>query len=249
MRRVTSCHFLLFCSLVTWGFAANCLVSAQDPTDAKLELSQLLPEGEVELEFLDVALSERGTELANRFLHDTDRQWLRSYIAKVAQPGQALPYHPNFGLSEEEYAEYLVAAKKMKFKPIGIKWKCLIQQKDRLLSFKPIGHRSAQLSSIRVHIDSSEAEASGVQLGRGEWRSHTEEGPAIGPWRGFTWRKETGSEAELLSGGDFQIVKLDILHLIGTEYVLVNQKIAEQNTGHQPTSREFMLRYRVPGLK
>ena len=52
-------------------------------------------------------------QFANKFAAGTDNAWLLKYIATVAKPGEPLPNHPNLGLTEEEYAEPLTAAKQM----------------------------------------------------------------------------------------------------------------------------------------
>ncbi len=164
-------------------------------------------------------------------------------IATVAKPGVALPYHSNFGLTEEEYAEFLAASK-----PVGVTWKCIIKVVDDIVSFEPVGHSAPRLTSIRFKIDSGDAKASGAYLGKGDWRSHDGVGSAIGPWRGYLWKKEVGDESMLASGGDFQLYKLDILHLIGTDYAFMSHKFAERRKGAAPVSQEFMLRFRNPEL-
>lgn len=214
----------------------------------QLQLSEFFPSGKIELEFLDVSMSKRGTELAAKFAGRTDNEWLQKYITEVAQPGKQLPYHPNFGLTEAEYNEFLSASKQMAVQPIGVTWECTIKVEDKIVSFEPIGHSSPRLTSIRFKIDSVDAKASGQYLGKGEWRTHDGKGSAIGPWRGYLWKKEIGDETKLASGGDFELYKLDILHLVGTEYAFMSHKFAERKAGKQPVSQEFMLRFRSPAL-
>jgi len=76
-------------------------------------MSRFFPAGPTEIEFLGVVMSDRGMQFANKFAAGTDNAWLLKYIATVAKPGEPLPYHPNLGLTEEEYAEPLTAAKQM----------------------------------------------------------------------------------------------------------------------------------------
>ncbi|MBB3209110.1 hypothetical protein FHS27_004946 [Rhodopirellula rubra] len=230
-------------------FLACCGTSSgQEADQQQIELSRFFPPGATEIEFLDVSMSDRGIELATKFATETDGAWLQEYVAKVAKPGQPLPYHSNFSLTEDEYEEFLTESMQRVVKPTGDKWECLIKIENNIVSFEPVGHSSPRISSIHFKIDSNEAKASGEYLGKGKWRANDGARSAIGPWRGYLWQKEVGEVSDIATGGDFQLCKLDILHLVGTDYAFMSHKFVERQGGEKPVSQEFMLRFKNPAL-
>lgn len=80
-----------------------------------------LPTGSVEVTILELAAPSRYVELAQRFQSalDENPEWLRGYIRDHRQPGQPLPWHANFGLTEQEYAELRRLGDEIRLRPAG----------------------------------------------------------------------------------------------------------------------------------
>lgn len=93
--------------------------SAKTPAEAA-ELPKL-PTGSVEVTILELAAPSRYVELATRFQTalDDQQEWLRGYLRDHRQPGQPLPWHPNFGLTEQEYTELRSLGQQVRLRPVG----------------------------------------------------------------------------------------------------------------------------------
>lgn len=80
-----------------------------------------LPTGAVEVTILELAAPSRYVELIRRFQTalDDQQEWLQGYLRDHQQPGQPLPWHPNFGLTEQEYAELRSLGDEIRLRPAG----------------------------------------------------------------------------------------------------------------------------------
>lgn len=106
------------------------------PKFAGFALPQL-PSGPVEVTVLELAAPRRFVELTTRFQTALDEHtdWLQGYIQENGQPGEPLPWHPNFGLTEEEYAEYQELSDEIRLQPTG-KATIEVVREDPWVSFK-----------------------------------------------------------------------------------------------------------------
>ena len=221
--------------------AFNVTAIADSPN--KISLESMLPAGDVTIEFLDVTMSERGNQLAAKFQSGTDSEWLQKYIARVSNPGEPLPYHQNFGLTEAEYEEFLKASSQMKIAPIGIEWKCRFESQNGIVTIIPLENRSATLRSIKIHLESTHAMASGVKIGRAQY---SDDGPSIG----YRWKLEPKMTAsELASGADFVMATLELFLMNDSDVVRVSHSIKRRAGGQVTAAREIMFQYRVPGVR
>lgn len=103
---------------------ANKTVQPRIPSEAtgpKTDGFPELPTGPVEVTILELAAPSRYVELARRFqiALDDQQEWLQGYLRDHQQPGQPLPWHPNFGLTEQEYAELGNLGEEIRLRPAG----------------------------------------------------------------------------------------------------------------------------------
>lgn len=96
-----------------------------------------LPSGPVEVTVLELAAPSRYVELTRQFQVALDEQaeWLQGYLQENSTPGEPLPWHENFGLTEEEYAELLDLADEVRLRPVR-KATLEIVREDPWISFK-----------------------------------------------------------------------------------------------------------------
>ncbi|MEN0109428.1 MAG: hypothetical protein AAF805_01780 [Planctomycetota bacterium] len=223
---------------------ASCSVCAGE--DSAISLTRFLPPGEIEIEFLDAKPSTRGAALLASFqqgLAAAGNAWTQAYIRDNSRPGKPLPYHPNFGMTEAVYQEFLSELGKLQLEPVGDAWRCRIVWKSDIATFEPVGRPPNVLNTIRVHAPSTKAMADGEKLGAATWSHRPNADGAIGPWRGYQWELTPGDAESAALGQSSRLVTLKLLNPIGTDEVHVNQKTASTSG-----SREIMFRYRVPGL-
>ena len=90
---------------------ASC--STNKTTKDNFKLCDVIPNGEITVEVLELRFSERTEELATKMSQAlaTNQDWWMEYIKQHAGD-YPLPYHANLGLTQEEYAEYLDGAAK-----------------------------------------------------------------------------------------------------------------------------------------
>lgn len=92
-----------------------------ESTDPETDGFPELPTGSVEVTILELAAPSRYVELARRLQASLDEQqeWLQGYLREHQQPGQPLPWHPNFRLTEQEYSELRSLGEQIRLRPAG----------------------------------------------------------------------------------------------------------------------------------
>lgn len=119
MRHQTlrSVLFLLFLA----AFAGAGPLRAQDGEAGSLPTLPGLPEGTVDATVLTLQAPARTVELTRRMRTAlaTEQEWLAGYVRKQARPEEPLPWHENFGLTEDEYHELLSLAQALRLEPSG----------------------------------------------------------------------------------------------------------------------------------
>jgi hypothetical protein len=93
------------------GFSASSQSKTfQRLNDIEKDVKELLPEGLMSFDVMDeVIQSERQLELTAKFQQAVrvNYEWFLKYAEEIREPGKPLPFHENFGLSEDEYEELL----------------------------------------------------------------------------------------------------------------------------------------------
>jgi len=216
--------------------------------DPEFLLSDILPTGYLEIEFMDVALSERGVELEKKLQRATlkNNGWLLDYIEQNAKPGEPLPYHANFGLSKAEYEEFQEARTNRKIKPTGVRWICLFSVEDGEFSIVPVKHRSTSVGTIAINLQNNHAKASGLDFGKGLWGKREGLDSAIGPWRGYNWRIEYGN---ITDGKEFLLSEIHVLHRLDSNKMLIRHQLQATRNRKKERSFELMFQFDAPSLE
>lgn len=215
-------------------------------------LEDVIPAGDVEIEFLDIRMSTRGQELAAKMQAAlaSKKAWWLNYVKESSELGEPLPYHANIGLTKNEYDEFLQASENQKVAETGIKWKCKFTVSGGgMFIIVPVGHQSATLRSIRISFRDNAAFASDVSLGQPQWRARRAKGSALGPWRGYLWKKTEGTIESIAAGERFSLTELDVLHRIGTDKLLFRHKYQVGRNRQNTESKEFMFQVASPKLR
>lgn len=215
-------------------------------------LEDVIPAGDVEIEFLDIRMSTRGQELAAKMQAAlaSKKAWWLNYVKESSELGEPLPYHANIGLTKNEYDEFLQASENQKVAETGIKWKCKFTVSGGgMFIIVPVGHQSATLRSIRISFRDNAAFASDVSLGQPQWRARRAKDSALGPWRGYLWKKTEGTIESIAAGERFSLTELDVLHRIGTDKLLFRHKYQVGRNRQNTESKEFMFQVASPKLR
>jgi len=87
-------------------------------SDIRSRIEELLPPSQCKVEVMDVVYPKRFQELTLKMqvAAATNTDWFVNYIKANAKPGQPLPYDKNFGLTKDEYNEFLSLGEKRELK-------------------------------------------------------------------------------------------------------------------------------------
>lgn len=127
--------------LITTLFS-SCANSQTDKEENKItgnikaDLINLLSDQKVTADIMDgVKISPRLNEIAVKFQNAVreNYEWFQEYM-KTAKKGEALRYHPNFGVTEKEYEDFLTLSENIEIVSTG-KEDIQIIRKDSLITF------------------------------------------------------------------------------------------------------------------
>lgn len=214
--------------------------SAPTAPPQQIPLASLLRTGTVEVEQLDLAYSKRADELHLKFQTSvaTNRTWFLDFV-KRAPPGRTLPYHPNFGLTEAEYAEYEKAFETGRLVPV--RRSSLSFQRDGDVWTLSTGSADAPITKIKLNTQTGSLQASLGEVGLPTWRASDREDTPIGAYEGYSWQREDGNAA----AGTVAIVSLDIWRIKKTGKIFWRFKDLELFRGVPQKQYEVMFQYDV----
>ena len=109
--------------------------------------------------------------------------WFRVYAAE--NPGQ-LPYHPNLGLSEEEYRRFLALTHQIGLREIGRVTLNVTRRADGGLQLAANG-AGARLNGIIIYPDRNRVETPLGPLASRSVLDNPEQQSPTGPWRAVQW--------------------------------------------------------------
>lgn len=174
---------------------------------------EMLPIGTVNIDLMAMGLqsaedSDRLTELIDKLQLGiaANQDWLAEYVKEYE--GKELPYHPNLGLSQEEYDEYLRLSDNIK----------LYKSADGILSIEKTGdgqYKISQMEGLRlidnIIIDLSENTVStnyGTCKYSGEIKASDQQ-IATGRWNGYSWILEDMADASNYQSVQFNLGQME----------------------------------------
>lgn len=208
------------------------------PTVQQISLAALLPTGPVEVEQLELAYSKRADELNLKLQTAvaTNRNWFLDFV-KRTPAGATLPYHPNLGLTETEYAEYLKEADSGRLRP-GRRSTVSFQRDGDTLTIAT-GSADAPITRIKLNTRTGMLQASLGEIGSPSWRTSDREDTPIGAYAGYSWHREDGNAAT----ATVAIVSLDIWRVTKTGKVFWRFKDSALIRGVPQKQYQVMFQY------
>lgn len=186
--------------------------------NTKSSIDNLLPEDMLPTGTINVDQMTMGLPTAeeNNRLEDltkklqvaisTNQDWLLDYIKDYE--GQTLPYHPNLGLGEDEYNEYLKLSENIK----------LYKSADAKISIEKIGDQQYKISQNEglklidnIIIDLSKNTVStdyGLCKYNGEITASDDQ-VATGRWYGYSWMVENIKDSSNYKSIQFNLGQLE----------------------------------------
>jgi hypothetical protein len=175
----------------------------------KHSIEELLPNGVVNADILGVKLPERVETLALKMYDAMERnpEWMVSYIKEHAKPGEPLPYHPNLGLTEKEYEEFLNQYEKRKVVIIG-RLPISFRRKGDTVTISSNGVYSF-LDGMVINVRNKSIECQFGVLTNPKWQNSSGTTPPIGNWQGYSWYLESGT----IESGNIKTLRISLYRL------------------------------------
>jgi hypothetical protein len=155
------------------------------------EIKSLLPVGKCKIDVMGVVYPKRFLELGKK-LQDalaTNKDWLLDYIKTNAKEGEPLPYSPNFGLTKNEYEEYLSLGEK---RTLGVlkSTTLLVKTNSTGIEFDG-GSDLADLTGVKIDLKKLTITTPFAILNNPS-KETAPDGPGLGAFKGFEWKYEDG---------------------------------------------------------
>jgi hypothetical protein len=123
-----------------------------------------------------------------------NKEWLVNYLKSRSEPGKPLPYHPNLGVTEAEYREFLEQAPKAPLKEVarfeikivkGAGGEMKLDTQGKVPLFEQCSFYPGEEKIVIPEGTLEKPDTSGKPDGGG----------IIGPWRGLTFRLYDGERS------------------------------------------------------
>ena len=225
MKRIVTLLFVFFFAICMSSCAEN---TALGRTSNPVLPEDMLQAGTINVDEMSMGLPTaednlRFTELVQKLQVgiSANQEWLSAYI--IEYEGQTLPYHPNLGLSEDEYDEYLQLSDRIR----------LYKSADGVISIEKIGEKQYKISNVEesklidnIIIDLSNNTVStnyGVCKYSGEVKASDDQ-IATGRWSGYSWMLE-----DILDAGNFKSIQFNLGQLEDSKKIIMYYQVKLAN--------------------
>jgi hypothetical protein len=191
-------YFKIIFMIITISFCFNCKNEKVKPiekfsnTNVKFpDILSLLPSNKVAVEIMGIANNTRQQEIMLKFKAaiKKNEEWMMNYVKKQNSTGK-LPYHKNFGVTEDEYEQlFTYLTKTAKFQKIANEKLTIKKLNDERFSFSGTGQ--AQVLN-KVILDLKKGilitpigEVSELK----KMNISEKESAFFGPYKGYSWIK------------------------------------------------------------
>jgi len=208
--------------------------------DDHFKLSDVIPTGKTVVEILTVAFGKRAEELSTKFQQgiQAHRDWWIGYVKTNSASNQPLPYHPNLGLTEKEYREYLDEMEKSRRLDKSSEAWLIFKRSGDVLSLDT-GDPDSPLEKLRLDLAMGDLKTSAGAVGKPTWRSSDSPEALIGPYEGYSWHYEKTDKTM----SDIRVVSLDIYRLKRGGKIFWRLKDSEVKASRNKRAFEVMFQY------
>ena len=218
-------------------FITGC--AAPKSTQDHFKLSKVIPNGKTTVEVLEVRYSERVEELALKMSRAlaTNQDWWVEYV-KQHSGDYPLPYHPNSGLTQAEYAEYLDGVDKTRHLHKVSDAYVVFGREGDLISID-LGDESSPVTKWRLNILTGELMLPIGETIKPVWRSGNNVTAPIGAFEGYHWDYDNPTE----SPSNCNIASLDIYRLKPSGMIFWRIKEGKMENNRCTGSLDISFRY------
>jgi len=187
-----------------------CAQITKNVPNVESDLNNLIPNGKNVADVLDsVKMDKRQVELTLKFQAGIKKnyQWFVDYV-KGYEKGN-MPYHPNMGLTKEEYDELKDLSSNIEFVSSQVDT-VDITKTEELITFKSVG-KLEFLKYLKIYPKKNEITLLGNLLNYSEADTIINSKNAFkSKWTGHTWRLEEPKDFDFNSLKDIKTVSLKV---------------------------------------
>lgn len=179
----------------TTAFLAALFLATYSSAGDKPSISSVTPVGMSVASVLGIAAEPKVQEIGERFARAMaeHQDWLKGYVAsqKDLKPGEPLPYHKNFGVSETEYKYFGENFRKSsRMVEVGkVELKSEPQKSGTTLSLIA---QNSSLRGVGVSFEDGIVQTQFGAMKDPKYVSHADGETPLGKWQGYVWSLEEG---------------------------------------------------------
>jgi hypothetical protein len=202
-------------------------------------VQQVLAPREVDVEVLGPNISPELEAIQTKMdkaVHEHGH-WLQEYVKSTAREGDPLPYHPNFGITDEEYHRYFDSLKDIKLVPAGkgrLRFTALSNSKMRIESVNGL----PELNGVVVDTELDQVITPwGTALV--DKPVHTTGKSWLGRWDAHNWKLYAGSP----ESGSFTILEMGVGRQTDSALNIIHFRATVAENGIKKVQAETVIRF------
>jgi hypothetical protein len=208
-------------------------------------LQEGLSTGEIMEVGMDPKIAYKAMEITNKMqanLQDK-REWFLDYVAQVKE-GQGMPYHPNFGITEEEYEIILNSDDYMRLMKKG-ETSVLITNEENELTLA--ADQSEVIKNLTFNLENNTVQTKYGELAYKGKVEASDNQKVTGKWSGESWELSEGDIKNIEDiktmdeNTQLKLVKLHVGKLEETGYTLVYLEYREIKDEEKIGAVEFLI--------
>jgi hypothetical protein len=164
-------------------------------TAAEISLAKITPKGRANAAVLKMAIDTKTEEIVERMNKSIGQHstWFKTFISqhKEWKPSDFVPYHPNLGITAEEY-KYMVNNLKRSAHAVEIGKVLLTSLPTKTGAQLSVDTPDSTFHDIDISFDSKTVETPLGTLKRPKFISSDQVSPPLGKWTGYSWSLQEG---------------------------------------------------------
>jgi hypothetical protein len=203
------------------------------------DVRSIVESGEMEVEVLGAKPSAEiqriSTAVRQAMAKNSD--WLMSRLQELA-PGQELPYHPNLGVTDKEYEQYMGFLKNLQLVPVAKARIRFVAQSDNKLSIETVDGLP-EFGTLILDLSSDTVSTPWGNLTASTPIRASERQTATGPFDARSWKLNYGT----VPSGNFSDIRLDIGRSANSSVCIICLKAKSVNEGVIRSNFDFVIRF------
>jgi len=218
---------------------------AEPAKKAAPDLNSIIPSGSFKAELMRLAFDKSAEEISKRFNEalSKDPAWLQDYMAQNAGV-KPLPYHPKFGISEEDYKRMLKSFERKTIEPVAVVEMTVAPMPDGSISLE-CPQMGTAFAGLSIETASGKLRTPYLEIEAPVARdSKIEKDPSnpFGDWTGLSWKGTSRSK----DGGDFKSISLIAGKLDSGDACFIAYRVKAMEGGKISRNSEAVFRFKPP---